>query len=76
MANIGFVGWAKLYVDTMSVYGLADPAQVDDGNFTAYRHVYVLDWAVGEGGFQSSLLPEGAVEVLASGRIAVSEIVK
>gem|GEM_PF-5680019 len=76
VANIWFVGWAKLYVDTMTVYGFADPAQVDNGNLTMYDKVYVLDWAVGQGGFQQRLLPDGAVEVFDSGRIAVYEIIR
>jgi hypothetical protein len=76
VANIWFVGWAKLYVNYMDVYGFVDPSQVTKGNSTSYRHVYVLDWALGQGGFQARLLPVGAFEIYVSGRIAVYEIAR
>jgi hypothetical protein len=76
VANIWFVGWAKLYANSMDVYGFVDPSQVTKGNSTSYQHVYVLDWAFGQGGFQARLLPVGAFEVYVSGRIAVYEIVR
>jgi hypothetical protein len=76
LADIWFVGWAKLYVKSMDVYGFVDPSQVTTGNFTSYPHVYVLDWALGQGGFQARLLPAGASEVYVSGRIAVYEIAR
>jgi hypothetical protein len=58
------------------VYGFVDPAQVTNGNSTSYQHVYVLDWALGQGGFQARLLPVGAFEVYVSGRIAIYEIAR
>jgi hypothetical protein len=76
LADIWFVGWAKLYVNSTDVYGFVDPAQVTNGNFTSYQHVYVLDWLRGQGGFQARLLPPGAFEVSSSGRIAVYEIAR
>jgi hypothetical protein len=76
VADIWFAGWAKLYVNSMSVYEFVNSSQVTNGNTTSYQHVYVLDWALGQGGFQARLLPVGAVEVYVSGRIAVYEIVR
>jgi hypothetical protein len=73
VADIWFVGWAKLYVKSMDVYGFVDPSQVT-GVSASYQHVYVLDWALGQGGFQARLLPVGAFEIYVSGRIAVYEI--
>lgn len=59
VAHIGFVGWARVYVDTMNVYGFGDPAQVNNGNFSAYSHVYVLGWADHASSFQRQRLPLG-----------------
>jgi hypothetical protein len=76
LADIWFVGWAKLYINSKEVYGFVDPSQVTNGNFTSYQHLYVLDWARGQGGFQARLLPAGAFEIYVSGRIAVYEIAR
>jgi hypothetical protein len=76
LADIWFVGWAELYVNSKEVYLFVDPSQVNGGNFTSYQHVYVLDWALGQGGFQARLLPAGAFEIYVSGRIAVYEIAR
>ncbi len=74
VADIWFVGWAELYAYNLSVYAFTNPLQVNNGNFTGFGHVYVLGWAVGEGGFQRTLLPAGAIEIFVSGRIAIYEI--
>jgi hypothetical protein len=75
-ADIWFVGWAELYVDTMNVYGFVDPSQVNAANLTTFAHVYLLEWATGQGGFQANKLPVGANEVVARGRIAIYEIIR
>jgi hypothetical protein len=75
VADIWFVGWAKLYLETTNVYGFGDPRQVNAANLSAFTHVYLLDWAIGQGGFQARFLPAGASEVFVSGRVAIYEIV-
>ncbi len=74
VANIWFEGWAELYANNLSVYVFTNPLQVNDGNFSGFKFVYVLDWVIGEGGFQRSLLPAGANEIFVSGRIAIYKI--
>ena len=74
VADIWFNGWARLYVDTMPVYGFIDPVQVDHGNFSGYDHVFMIYWAAGLGGYQAGRLPSGSVQVLSIGRIGLYEI--
>ncbi len=73
VAPSSFVGWAKLYSTIPGVYGFSDPAQVNDGNFLAYNHVFLLYWVVGKGWFKPSLMPAGMVEIHHSGDIAIYE---
>ncbi len=74
VAHISFVGWAKLYSTIPEIYGFVDPAQVDGGNFSAYEHVFLVYWTVGQGWFKSSLLPAGMVKIHTSANIAVYEL--
>ena len=74
VADIWFDGWARLYVDTMPVYGFIDPVQVDHGNFSGYDHVFMIYWAAGLGGYQAGRLPSGSVQLLSIGRIGLYEI--
>ncbi len=74
VADIWFVGWAELYAHDIGVYGFTNPVQLNESNFSGFSHIYVLDWAVGEGGFLKTLLPAGAIEIFVSGRIAIYEI--
>ncbi len=76
VADMWFVGWAKVYVDSMPVYQFLDRAQVDGGNFSAYDRVFMLYWAVGEGGYQAERVPLGATQVFSSGRIALYDWMK
>lgn len=74
LAHISFVGWAKLYSNIPSIYGFVDADQVNDGNFSAFRHVFLVYWAPTKGWFEASLLPEGTVEIHRSGNIALFEL--
>lgn len=57
----------------MEAHGFSHPDEVNHGNFSAYKHVFLVYWAIGQGWFRSSLLPFGMVEIRVSGRIAVYE---
>jgi len=74
VADIWFVGWARLYLDSMPVYEFLDRAQMDGGNFSAYNGIFMLYWAVGEGGFQAEQVPSGATQIFPIGRVAIYEI--
>lgn len=76
LADIWFVGWAKLYAGSMAVYEFIDPAQVDGGNFSAYDSIFMLYWAIGKGGYQADRMPAGASQIFSFGRVALYEIVK
>jgi len=74
VADIWFVGWAKLYTGSMAIYEFIDPAQVDGGNFSAYDSIFMLYWAMGKGGFQADRMPSGASQIFSFGRVALYEI--
>ncbi len=74
VAQASFIGWVRLYLQNMEAYGFSDPEEVNGGNFSAYDHVFMIYWAVGEGWFKSSSLPRGMVEIHRSADIAVYEL--
>ncbi len=74
VAHASFIGWVRLYLENMKVYGFSDPSEVNGGNFSAYKHVFLVYWAVEQGWFKSSLLPTRMVEIHKSGNIAVYEL--
>lgn len=74
LAHFSFAGWAKFYSSIPEVFEFRDPAQVNDGNFSPYNHVFLLYWAVDRGWFNPQLLPAGMVEIHTSNNIAVYEL--
>ncbi len=74
IADIWFVGWAKLYVGSVPIYEFVHWAQIDGGNFSAYDRVFLLYWVVGQGGYQSQRALVDAPQMFSSGRIALYEI--
>lgn len=76
VANIWFVGWAKLYLDSMPVYEFVNRNEVDRGNFSDYDRVFTVYWAVGKGGYQSEQVPSGATQLFSIDRVAIYEIEK
>ena len=73
VAHASFIGWVRLYLENMKAYSYSDPHEVDDGNFSAYKHLFLIYWAVGQGWFKCALLPVGMVEIFAITNIAVYE---
>ncbi len=76
VAHLTFEGWALLYTNGMEVYRFVNAAQVDYGNFSGYRHVFLLYWAPQQGWYNSGLMPDDMLVVHSTGRIAIYERVK
>ncbi len=74
VAHASFIGWVRLYLENMRAFGFSDPSEVNGGNFSAYKSVFLVYWAVGQGWFKSSLLPARMVEIHRSANIAVYEL--
>ncbi len=73
VAHASFIGWVRIYLENMKAYSFSDPHEVNGGNFSDYKHVFLIYWAVGRGWFSPSLLPQGMVEIFAITNIAVYE---
>jgi hypothetical protein len=76
VADIWFVGWAKVYLKSMPVYQFLDRTQVDGAALSGFDHVFTLYWAVGVGGYQTGHLPSKSSQIFVIGRIALYEIGK
>ena len=70
---IAFLGWSELYSQGLAVYGYVKAWQVDNGNFSAFQHVFLLYWAPSQGWYDPNLMPLGMVPLYMSGRIAIYE---
>jgi len=73
LAPARFAGWAHLYARGADVFTVEEPSQINNGNFSAYRHVFYLYWAPFEGWFDASVMPNGLVLLREWGRIALYE---
>jgi hypothetical protein len=73
VTHIAFQGWALIYSTNPDVYGYVDAAQVDHGNFSSYRMVFLLYWAPNQGWYNQRLMPSNMTEVYQTGRIGVYE---
>ena len=75
LTHLSFAGWAELYSDIPHLYAFADPAQVNGGNFSGFRHVFVVYWARNQGWYNPSLLPDRMSLAHSISRIAVYELI-
>jgi hypothetical protein len=73
VTHISFQGWALLYSTNPEIYGYVDASQVDHGNFSSYRTVLLLYWALNQGWYSQRLMPSNMTEVYQIGRIGVYE---
>jgi hypothetical protein len=73
ITHVSFQGWALLYSDNTEVYGYVDASQVDHGNFSSYRVVFLLYWAPNQGWYSQRLMPSNMIAVYQTGRIGVYE---
>ena len=74
LAHISFAGWAELFSKIPYVYAFVDPAQVNQGNFSGYTHVFMVYWAQNQGWYNPSLMPAGMSLAHSIRRMAVYEL--
>lgn len=73
VAHFSFVGWGRVFVETMEVYEFREPFQVDAGNFSGYAQVFLVYWVKDQGWYDADSIPRSTNEVYRSGRIAIYE---
>ncbi len=74
VAHISFIGWSKLYSTIPQIYGFVHPAQVNNGGFSEFTHVFLIYGVSGRGWFNPALLPRDMNEIHQVGKIAVYEL--